>query len=87
MTKKTKKFEKENQVLKSKGETMNRNILEMAEECKKTQKLLAASEKKRQKLEDLCRALQQERNELKKRLDGDTASLETPEAKPTEETS
>ncbi|RKP10934.1 Taxilin family, partial [Thamnocephalis sphaerospora] len=58
MTKKTKRLEKENATLRVKTDTMNRNILEMAEECKRAQKMLSTSEKKRQKLEDLCRALQ-----------------------------
>lgn len=34
MTKKSKRLEKENQNLKNKSDTMNRNILEMAEEVK-----------------------------------------------------
>nr|CAG8485339.1 12030_t:CDS:10 [Entrophospora candida]CAG8535807.1 5496_t:CDS:10 [Entrophospora candida] len=46
MNKKTKKLEKENATVKGKCETMNRNILEMAEERTKDQKTIEESKKK-----------------------------------------
>ncbi|TPX67405.1 hypothetical protein SpCBS45565_g03821 [Spizellomyces sp. 'palustris'] len=61
MTKKTRKLEKENTAAKLKCEKMNKNILEMAEEAKNA---LAG----KAKMENLCRALQTERNTLRKRL-------------------
>ncbi|CAJ0749449.1 15789_t:CDS:10, partial [Entrophospora sp. SA101] len=68
MNKKTKKLEKENATVKGKCETMNRNILEMAEERTKDQKTIEESKKKQTKLENLCRALQAERTILKKKV-------------------
>jgi chromosome segregation ATPase len=58
MTKKTRRLERDNQALKQKSDTTNRNILEMAEEVKKAQTLLAESEKRKHQLEKLCRAMQ-----------------------------
>lgn len=69
MTKKTKKLEKENDTIKAKCEGMNANIIVMAEERTKNQRTLEASKKKIAKLENLCRALQSERNALKQRLE------------------
>ncbi|CAG8780880.1 20625_t:CDS:2, partial [Racocetra persica] len=58
MTKKTKKLEKENSAIKGKCDTMNKNILEMAEERTRDQKIIDDAMKKQAKLENLCRALQ-----------------------------
>ncbi|KAJ3029816.1 hypothetical protein HDV00_009428, partial [Rhizophlyctis rosea] len=68
MTKKTRKLEKENLVIKAKCEKMNRNVLDMAEEKTKTAKALDTATAGKLKLEQLCRALQSERNTLRKRL-------------------
>ncbi|CAG8569741.1 3639_t:CDS:10 [Funneliformis caledonium] len=69
MTKKTKKLEKENSSIKGKCDTMNKNILEMAEERARDQKTIEDSKKKQSKLENLCRALQAERAVLKKKVE------------------
>lgn len=70
MSKKTKRLEKENMALSRKSDLMNRNILEMAEERTRQQRELENSKKKSQKLEDICRALQSERNALENKLRG-----------------
>ncbi|KAG9293690.1 hypothetical protein G9A89_019027 [Geosiphon pyriformis] len=69
MTKKTKKLEKENASIKTKCDTMNKNILEMAEERAKDQKTIEEAKKKQTKLENLCRALQAERTVLKQKVE------------------
>ncbi|KND04547.1 uncharacterized protein SPPG_00272 [Spizellomyces punctatus DAOM BR117] len=68
MTKKTRKLEKENTAAKLKCEKMNKNILEMAEERTKNHKALENALAGKAKMENLCRALQTERNTLRKRL-------------------
>lgn len=62
MTRKTKKLEKENALIRSKCDTANKNILEMAEERAKYRKEIDALKQKSVKLENLCRALQNERS-------------------------
>ncbi|CAG8487361.1 2387_t:CDS:10 [Diversispora eburnea] len=69
MTKKTKKLEKENSSIKGKCDTMNKNILEMAEERARNQKSVEDANKRQAKLENLCRALQAERAVLKKKVE------------------
>lgn len=64
MSKKTKRLEKENVALTRIKETGNRNILEMAEDKQKRDLELETLRKKCLKLENLCRALQQERKGL-----------------------
>ncbi|XP_070567513.1 alpha-taxilin-like isoform X2 [Ptychodera flava] len=64
MTKKIKKLEKETCTWKSRWETCNRSLLEMAEEKTIRDKEMLAQSNKIQKLEKLCRALQAERNAL-----------------------
>lgn len=61
MTKKTKKLEKENALIRSKCDTANKSILEMAEERAKYRKEIEVLKHKSTKLENLCRALQHER--------------------------
>ena len=61
MSKKTKRLEKENVALTRIKETGNRNIIEMAEDKQKRDLELETMRKKCLKLENLCRALQQER--------------------------
>ncbi|KAF8935483.1 hypothetical protein BGZ58_004976 [Dissophora ornata] len=69
MSKKGVSLEKVNQTIRAKCDTMNRNILEMVEERTKHQQALDAANKKRVKLETLCRALHAERAVLRKNLD------------------
>ncbi|KAG0311747.1 hypothetical protein BGZ99_009935 [Dissophora globulifera] len=69
MSKKGAGLEKVNQAIRAKCDTMNRNILEMAEERTKHQQALEEAHKKRAKLETLCRALHNERSVLRKSLD------------------
>ncbi|KAI9139868.1 myosin-like coiled-coil protein-domain-containing protein [Paraphysoderma sedebokerense] len=75
MTKKTRKLEKENATLRSKYENLNANIITMAEERQKFQndkikvsKEMEKLKRQKQKLEDLARWLQTERNSLLNRL-------------------
>ncbi|XP_056412920.1 alpha-taxilin [Hyla sarda] len=82
MTKKIKKLEKETTMYRSRWESSNKALLVMAEEktvCDKEQEALQA---KIQKLEKLCRALQTERNDLNKKVQG----LSGPPATSTETT-
>lgn len=65
MTKKTKKLEKENALIRSKCDTANKNILDMAEERAKHRKEIESLKQKSTKLENLCRALQNERTKAK----------------------
>ncbi|KAI9240659.1 MAG: myosin-like coiled-coil protein-domain-containing protein [Podila humilis] len=69
MSKKGSSLEKVNLAIRAKCDTMNRNILEMAEERTNHQKALEAANMKRAKLENLCRALHAERTVLRKSLD------------------
>ncbi|KAF9414268.1 hypothetical protein BGZ94_000447 [Podila epigama] len=69
MSKKGSSLEKVNLAIRAKCDTMNRNILEMAEERTSHQKALEAANMKRIKLENLCRALHAERTALRKNLD------------------
>ncbi|KAJ3187462.1 hypothetical protein HDU85_006750 [Gaertneriomyces sp. JEL0708] len=61
MTKKSKRLERDNASYKLKCDTMNKNLLEMAEERAKMQGALEQANQAKQKLEGLCRALQEER--------------------------
>ncbi|KAG0208745.1 hypothetical protein BGX28_000366 [Mortierella sp. GBA30] len=69
MSKKGSSLEKVNLAIRAKCDTMNRNILEMAEERTKHQNALEAANKKRIKLETLCRALHAEKTVLRRSLD------------------
>ncbi|KAF9986994.1 hypothetical protein BGZ75_001179 [Mortierella antarctica] len=69
MSKKGSSLEKVNLAIRAKCDTMNRNILEMAEERTKHQNALEAADKKRIKLETLCRALHAEKNAVRRSLD------------------
>ncbi|KAF9951310.1 hypothetical protein BGZ72_007145 [Mortierella alpina] len=69
MSKKGNSLEKVNLAIRAKCDTMNRNILEMAEERTKHQNALEAADKKRIKLETLCRALHAEKNAARRSLD------------------
>ncbi|XP_077977757.1 beta-taxilin-like [Glandiceps talaboti] len=67
MTKKIKKLQKDNQTWRSRWETCNKSLMELAEEKTTFVKDMQAQDNKIQKLEKLCRALQAERNALDKK--------------------
>ncbi|XP_072272839.1 gamma-taxilin [Pyxicephalus adspersus] len=99
MTKKIKKLEKETIVWRTKWENNNKALLQMAEEKTVKDKEHKALQVKLERLEKLCRALQTERNELNKKVEGlqdqvsdgdgggttDGESLETRSVESTEE--
>ncbi|XP_067317668.1 alpha-taxilin-like isoform X2 [Anolis sagrei] len=68
MTKKIKKLEKETTMYRSRWESSNKALLEMAEEKTLRDKELEGLQAKIQCLEKLCRALQTERNDLNKKV-------------------
>ncbi|KAG2460490.1 TXLNA protein, partial [Polypterus senegalus] len=70
MTKKIKKLEKETTMYRSRWESSNKALLEMAEEKTVRDKELESLQMKILRLEKLCRALQTERNELSKKVQG-----------------
>ncbi|NXB40437.1 TXLNB protein, partial [Eulacestoma nigropectus] len=68
MTKKMKKLEKDTATWKSRFENCNRALLDMIEEKAMRSKEYECFVLKIQRLENLCRALQEERNELYKKI-------------------
>ncbi|KAM8977357.1 alpha-taxilin [Pelodytes ibericus] len=70
MTKKIKKLEKETTMYRSRWESSNKALLVMAEEKTLRDKDQEALQAKIQRLEKLCRALQTERNDLNKKVQG-----------------
>ncbi|MEE6484151.1 hypothetical protein FKM82_013768 [Ascaphus truei] len=70
MTKKIKKLEKETTMYRSRWESSNKALLVMAEEKTLRDKEQDALQAKIQRLEKLCRALQTERNDLNKKVQG-----------------
>ncbi|XP_063810312.1 alpha-taxilin [Pseudophryne corroboree] len=82
MTKKIKKLEKETTMYRSRWESSNKALLVMAEEKTLRDKEQEALQAKIQRLEKLCRALQTERNDLNKKVQGlsgpPATSAETP---------
>ncbi|KAI8920151.1 myosin-like coiled-coil protein-domain-containing protein [Powellomyces hirtus] len=82
MTKKTRKLEKENASVRLKCERMNKNIIEMAAERTKTYKSVETAHAGKLKLENLCRALQTERNALRKRLEQLESRTPSPHKEP-----
>ncbi|NXT01984.1 TXLNB protein, partial [Jacana jacana] len=68
MTKKMKKLEKDTATWKSRFENCNRTLLDMIEEKALRSKEYECFALKIQRLENLCRALQEERNELYKKI-------------------
>ncbi|XP_021546416.1 gamma-taxilin-like [Neomonachus schauinslandi] len=68
MTKKIKKLEKEMIIWRTKWETNNKVLLQMAEEKAVRDKEYRAFQIKLERLEKLCRALQMERNELSEQV-------------------
>ncbi|KAL2087756.1 hypothetical protein ACEWY4_016584 [Coilia grayii] len=68
MTKKIKKLEKETTLWRTKWETNNQALLQMAEEKTLRDKHYKAQQGKVERLEKLCRALQKERTELNQKL-------------------
>ncbi|XP_064183129.1 gamma-taxilin isoform X1 [Anguilla rostrata] len=70
MTKKIKKLEKETMLWRTKWENNNQALLQMAEEKTVRDKHYKALQAKLERLENLCRALQRERNDLNQTLEG-----------------
>ncbi|XP_031414953.1 gamma-taxilin isoform X2 [Clupea harengus] len=68
MTKKIKKLERETTLWRTKWETNNQALLQMAEEKTLRDKHYKAQQSKVERLEKLCRALQKERTELNQKL-------------------
>uniref|UniRef100_A0A673L242 Alpha-taxilin-like n=1 Tax=Sinocyclocheilus rhinocerous TaxID=307959 RepID=A0A673L242_9TELE len=77
MTKKIKKLEKETTMYRSRWESSNKALLEMAEEKTLRDKEFESLQVKVQRLEKLCRALQIERNELSKKVQGVSTGVES----------
>ncbi|XP_063736585.1 gamma-taxilin isoform X2 [Eleginops maclovinus] len=89
MTKKIKKLEKETTQWRTKWESNNQALLQMAEEKTLRDGHFKALQGKLELLERLCRALQKERNDLNNQLSllqepGDPETTEAPEAPPGE---
>uniref|UniRef100_A0A7C9D2F5 Alpha-taxilin n=1 Tax=Opuntia streptacantha TaxID=393608 RepID=A0A7C9D2F5_OPUST len=63
MTKLTKELEKENSFLKSKCEKSDLTLIELVEERERLKKQLEKTKNQKQKLESLCRSLQEERKQ------------------------
>ncbi|KAL0961766.1 hypothetical protein UPYG_G00331450 [Umbra pygmaea] len=92
MTKKIKKLEKETTMYRSRWESSNKALLDMAEEKTLRDREVDSLQGKVGKLEKLCRALQNERNELSKKVQGlsagtndhNPAGAETTSASPTD---
>lgn len=87
MTKKTKKLEKENALIRSKCDTANKSILEMAEERAKYRKEIETLKQKSTKLENLCRALQTERSRANPPSSGSNQNGSTTNGQPRNGTS
>ncbi|XP_060734375.1 gamma-taxilin isoform X2 [Tachysurus vachellii] len=68
MTKKIKKLEKETTLWRTKWETNNQTLLQMAEEKTVRDKQYKVLQGKLERLEKLCRALQRERDDLSQKL-------------------
>uniref|UniRef100_A0A3B5AMX5 Gamma-taxilin-like n=1 Tax=Stegastes partitus TaxID=144197 RepID=A0A3B5AMX5_9TELE len=89
MTKKIKKLEKETTQWRTKWESNNQALLQMAEEKTLRDGHFKALQGKLELLERLCRALQKERNDLNNRLSllqeqGDKGTTAPPDAQPRE---
>uniref|UniRef100_A0A8K9UQ25 Taxilin alpha n=1 Tax=Oncorhynchus mykiss TaxID=8022 RepID=A0A8K9UQ25_ONCMY len=76
MTKKIKKLEKETTMYRSRWESSNKALLNMAEEKTLQEREFDSLQGKVGRLEKLCRALQNERNELSKKVQGLSAGPE-----------
>lgn len=76
MTKKTKKLERENSLIRGKCDAANLNILEMVEERQRNRREIETLQLRSTKLEGICRALQSRRlDDLGSRDDGRQRSL------------
>uniref|UniRef100_A0A3P8YSP9 Taxilin alpha n=1 Tax=Esox lucius TaxID=8010 RepID=A0A3P8YSP9_ESOLU len=75
MTKKIKKLEKETTMYRSRWESSNKALLDMAEERTLRDREYEGLQGKVGRLEKLCRALQNERNELSKKVQGLSAGV------------
>ncbi|KAJ7991834.1 hypothetical protein DPEC_G00287970 [Dallia pectoralis] len=82
MTKKIKKLEKETTMYRSRWESSNKALLDMAEEKTLRDREYDGLQGKVGRLEKLCRALQNERNELSKKVQGLSAGTEDNSSSP-----
>ncbi|XP_010902263.1 alpha-taxilin [Esox lucius] len=82
MTKKIKKLEKETTMYRSRWESSNKALLDMAEERTLRDREYEGLQGKVGRLEKLCRALQNERNELSKKVQGLSAGAEDNSSSP-----
>ncbi|XP_048391871.2 beta-taxilin [Stegostoma tigrinum] len=80
MTKRMKKLEKETIMWKTKWESCNKTLLDMIDERELRSKEYECFQLKIQRLENLCRALQEERTELYKRIMNVRVREEQPES-------
>nr|XP_057903172.1 alpha-taxilin isoform X2 [Doryrhamphus excisus] len=83
MTKKIKKLEKETAMYRSRWESSNKALVEMAEEKAVRDRDFEALQGKVQRLEKLRRALKVERNELNKKVQNLSGTSEAPASDPT----
>lgn len=84
MSKKIKKLEKETVQWKTRWESSNKALAEMAADKEKRDQELLSAQQRVITLEKLCRALQLERNELNKKLQGTTTAIQGTNAVDTE---
>ncbi|XP_078413601.1 beta-taxilin [Cetorhinus maximus] len=80
MTKRMKKLEKETIMWKTKWESCNKALLDMIDEREVRSKEYECFQLKIQRLENLCRALQEERTELYKRIMNVRVKADEPES-------
>uniref|UniRef100_UPI00398E9796 alpha-taxilin n=1 Tax=Pristiophorus japonicus TaxID=55135 RepID=UPI00398E9796 len=81
MTKRMKKLEKETIMWRTKWESCNKALLDMIDERELRTKEYECFQLKIQRLENLCRALQEERTELYKRIMNVRSTADEPETK------
>ncbi|XP_051247335.1 taxilin beta b [Dicentrarchus labrax] len=84
MAKKMKKLEKECQSWKTRFDSCNKNLLEMVSDKAIKEKEFELVTVKNQKLENLCRALQEERKSLYEKVQGAGSQADSNTAEPTE---
>ncbi|KAJ3228121.1 hypothetical protein HDU81_006296 [Chytriomyces hyalinus] len=80
MTSKTKSLESDNLTLKARLDAINNTMVQVAQERNNARKLIDAARFGKEKLENVCRALQAERNELRKRLTHYESPISVPAA-------
>ncbi|KAJ3403712.1 hypothetical protein HDU80_003823 [Chytriomyces hyalinus] len=80
MTSKTKSLESDNLTLKARLDAINNTMVQVAQERNNARKLIDAARFGKEKLENVCRALQAERNELRRRLTHYESPISVPAA-------